>query len=474
MNFANRNDSFNTRPNVVVIGAGPGGYVCAIRLAQRGKNVVLVEKHQLGGECLNYGCIPSKALIFASSLYDKLTKSSQFGIEIEGAKFNPQKLQEWRQNLVKKLNQGIGFLLKQNKVEVVQGEASFMSAHKVSIKKSDGSHEEIEAEKFVIATGSRTAKIPGFEFDDNLVISSQKALELADIPSTLLVLGGGVIGLELGMYFSKLGSQVTIVELLPQLLNEVDPELVSVLERSLKKRNITIMKNTKAVRMEMTPRVKLIVETGGAQQELMGDKLLVTVGRLANTESLNLKNAGVLADNKGFIKVNTNLETNAPNIYAIGDVIGAPLLAHKASFQGIQVADSITHGESVKKRPIAHAIFTDPEIAGVGLTQLQAEAQGFEVKVGKFPFMALGRAVSVGDVEGFTKIIADKKTDVVLGVFIVGAHASDLISEGALAVTHQLKLKDIAGTIHPHPTLSESIMEASEAALGEAIHISNK
>ena len=462
------------KADVVVIGAGPGGYVCAIRLAQRGKNVVLVERDKLGGECLNYGCIPSKALIFASSIFEKITKSSQLGIEVEGAKFNPQKLQEWRQNLVKKLNQGIAFLLKQNKVEVVTGEANFINAHKISIKKSDGTSEEIEGEKFVIATGSRAAKIPGFEFDGGLVISSKVALELDNMPEKLLVLGGGVIGLELGMYFSKLGSQVTIVELLPQLLNGVDQELVSVLERSLKKRNVTIMKNTKAVKMEMTPRIKLIVETQGQQQELIGDKLLVTVGRLANTERLNLANAGIQADNKGFIKVNENLETTSRNIYAIGDVVGAPLLAHKASFQGLQVADFITHGKDVKKRPIAHAIFTDPEIAGIGLTEDEAIAQGFEIKVGKFPFMALGRAVSVGEIDGFTKIIADKKTDVVLGVFIVGAHASDLISEGALAVTHKLKLEDIASTIHPHPTLPESIMEASEAALGKAIHIPNK
>ncbi len=460
--------------DVVVIGAGPGGYVCAIRLAQRGKNVVLVEKHKLGGECLNYGCIPSKALIFASSLFEKITKGNQFGIEVTGVTFNPQKLQEWRQNLVKKLNLGIGFLLKQNKVEVVEGEASFINSHKIAVKKSDGTSQEIEAEKFVIATGSHAAKIPGFEFDGNLIISSQEALELDHVPEKLLILGGGVIGLELGMYFSKLGSQVTIVELLPQLLNGVDQELVSVLERSLKKRNVTVMKNTKAVKMEMTPRVKLIVETGGIQEELVGDKLLVTVGRLANTGNLNLKNAGIEADNKGFIKVNENLETSASHIYAIGDVVGAPLLAHKASFQAIQVADVITHNENVKKRPISWAIFTDPEIAGVGLTEKEAESKGFEVKVGKFPFMALGRAVSVGEVDGFTKIIADKKTDVVLGVFIVGSHASDLISEGALAVTHKLKLEDLASTIHPHPTLSESIMEASEAAMGEAIHIPNK
>ena len=462
------------KADVVVIGAGPGGYVCAIRLAQRGKKVILVEKHKLGGECLNYGCIPSKALIFASSIFEKTTKSQHFGIEVDGARFNPQKLQEWRRTLVKKLNQGIAFLLKQNKVDVVEGEAHFVDTHKISIKKSDGSSEDIEAEKFVIATGTRSAKIPGFEVDGNLIIGSQEALELEGLPSTLLVLGGGVIGLELGMYFSKLGSQVTIVELLPNLLNDVDQELVSVLERNLKKRNVTIMKNTKAIKVEKDSNVTLTVETKGQQQDLTGDKLLVTVGRSANTGELNLISLHIETDAKGFIKVNDNLQTSSSHIYAIGDVIGGPLLAHKASFQGLQVADHITRGESLKKRPLSWAIFTDPEISGVGLTEKQAEVRGFEVKVGKFPFMALGRAVSIGEIDGFTKIIADKKTETVLGVFIVGPHASDLISEGALAVTHGLKLHDITGTIHPHPTLPESILEASEVALGEAIHIPNK
>ncbi len=465
------------KTDVVVIGAGPGGYVCAIRLSQLGKKVILVERDKLGGECLNYGCIPSKALIFASSLFDKIKKGDSFGIETSQCRVNLEKLQIFRANLVSKLNSGIAFLLKQNRVEFLNGEAEFISPKKVSVKQADGS-QEIEADFFVIATGSSSAQIPGFEFDGRLVIGSKEALELKALPKELIVLGGGVIGLELGTYFSKLGSKVTVVEMMPQLLTGIPQDLVSVVERALTKRGVTVHKNVKAKKVEKGEDVRLIYEEGGGEKSISADQLLVTIGRKANTERLGLDKIGVQLKEKGFISVNESCQTAVSHIYAIGDVIGAPLLAHKASYEGVEVAQAISGGGKKRAKPaIPWAIFTDPEIAHVGLTEEEAKEK-YDSKggicVGKFPFAALGRALAVSEAEGFVKVVSDKQSEEVLGVSIVGSHASDLISEGALAVTHRLKLHDLSATIHPHPTLPEALMEAAEAAQGKAIHIFNR
>lgn len=468
------------KTDCVVIGAGPGGYVCAIRLAQLGKKVVLVEKHKLGGECLNYGCIPSKALIFASHLYENIKKSETFGIEVSQVKINLQKLQQFRKNLILKLNQGIGFLLKQNKVDVVMGEASFLDSQKISIvNASERSTERqtIEADHFVLATGSVPIQIPRFEYDGNLVIGSKEALELSTLPERILILGGGVIGLELGTYFVKLGVKVSVIEMMDQLLPGVDKDLVSVVERSLKKRGVDIYTSSKARSLSKGEGITLTIDTPEGEKVLEGNKLLVTIGRKALTKELGIEKAGIKTTEKGFVQVDQNFKTNQSHIYAIGDLIGQPLLAHKATHEGISVAESIANKSVIirdRRIPIPWAIFTDPEIAGVGLTQEEAEKEGKTMIIGKFPFMALGRSLSVSESEGFTKIVADQKNKEVLGVFIVGSHASDLISEGALAVTKKLTLEDIAHTIHPHPTLSEGLMEAAQAALGKAIHVVNK
>lgn len=472
------------KTDVAIIGAGPGGYVCAIRLAQLGKKVVLIEKAKLGGECLNYGCIPSKALIFASSLFDSVKKGNLFGLEVSDCRINLEKLQTFRANLVSKLNSGIAFLLKQNKVDVLNGEAEFIAPHKVSVSVISATagiqKEEVEADFFVIATGSSAAQIPGFEVDGQRVIGSKEALELKTLPKELVVLGGGVIGLELGTYFSKLGSHVTVTEMMPHLLTGIPGDLVQVVERALTKRGVVIHKNAKAKRIE---KGGLTFEEEGTEKTISCDQLLVTIGRCANTERLGLEKIGMVLKEKGFISVNELCQTSVPHIYAIGDVIGAPLLAHKASHEGLQVAETISHFEGAAKQsvatrgaarrispPIPWAIFTDPEIAHVGLTEEEAKTRG-EICIGKFPFSALGRALAVSETEGFVKVIADKRTEEVLGVSIVGAHASDLISEGALAVTHRLKLHDLSSTIHPHPTLPEALMEAAEVAQGRAIHI---
>ncbi len=460
----------------VVIGAGPGGYVSSIRLAQLGKKVAIIEKNKLGGECLNYGCIPSKALIFASSLYEKIKKGETFGIETSGVHINLVKLQAFRASLISKLTQGIGFLLKQNKVEIILGEASFESSNSLSIKSAQGT-QKIEADHFVIATGSSPVEISGFEFDGSFVIGSKEALELSQLPKSFLVLGGGVIGLELGTYFAKLGTKVTVIEMMDQLLPGTDKELVSVVERELKKRGMDIFVSSKAKSLtKESAGVKLSVETPDGEKILQGEKLLVTIGRKANIQSLGLQKIGVSLTEKGFISVDHELKTSIPHIFAIGDVVGQPLLAHKASHDGIFVAEKIARNAERKTHPVSipWAIFTDPEIAGVGLTQADAELSGKQVRVGKFPFMALGRSLAVSEPEGFTKIISDANTHELFGVFIVGAHASDLISEAALAVTHHLKLEDIASTIHPHPTLPEALMEAADVALGKAIHVPNK
>lgn len=475
--------------DVVIIGAGPGGYVCAIRLAQYGKKVIVIERDKLGGECLNYGCIPSKALIFASSLYERVRTGGEFGIEVSKARMNMNKLQGFRKNLISKLNHGIEFLLQQNKVEVVSGEASFIDPHRISVT-SKHKVQTIEADHFVIATGSKPIQIPGFECDGTSVIGSKEALELKKIPKHLVILGGGVIGLELGTYFAKLGSKISVIEMMPQLLPGIDLDLVSVVEKALKKRGGDIYVNAKAKSLKRLSQrggkrqkgkaVSLTIEAGGLptvggkEKVITGDKLLITIGRRANTEGLNLSAIGVLMNERGFIGVNDNLETSVSHIYAIGDVIGPPLLAHKASHEGLHVADAIVFRAHRVEKALSWAIFTDPEIAGVGVTREQAKAKGIEVVVGKFPFVALGRALATSESEGFIKVIADKKTEEIKGVFMVGAHASDLISEAALAVTKKLNLHDIIHTIHPHPTFPESFVEASEAAMGKAIHIFNR
>jgi len=451
--------------DVVVIGAGPGGYVCAIRLAQHGKKVIIVEKHKLGGECLNYGCIPSKALIFASSLYERIKQAEVFGIEVKGVSFNMSKLQAFREGLVKKLTGGVSFLLKQNKVQLVSGEAKFVAPRTITVGK-----DKIEADYFVVATGSGPIEIPGFKYDGKTIIGSKEALELGKIPKAIVILGGGVIGLELGTYFSKLGTKVTVLEMMSQVLPGVSADLVSVVTRSLKKRGVEIITGAKASKVKKGSGVEVTYEVGGKTHTVKGDNLLVTIGRKANTGSLGLEKAGVDIDKKGFVKVDNYCKSSVDHIYAIGDVTGPPLLAHKASNDGLRVADFISTWKKTDKRPMVGAIFTDPEIATAGMTEAEARALG-DAKVGKFPFQALGRSLASDEAEGFVKVISNRHSDKVLGVEIVGAHASDMISEASLAIAKGLTVEDIATTIHPHPTLPEGLMEAAESVHKKAIHI---
>lgn len=459
--------------DVCVIGGGPGGYVAAIKAAQLGKKVIVVDRDKLGGICLNCGCIPSKALITAAHFYEKIKTSEEMGFSVGKLGINLTKTQTWKQGIVNKLTGGVGQLLKANGCEVIMGEAQFKSPQEIEVK-SGNQVETVKATNFIIAIGSRPIEIPGFKYDGKDILSSTEALELKDVPKKLAVIGGGYIGLEIGSFYQKLGAEVTIVEAAPSLLSGVvDPDLTQVVARKLKKRGVNVLLNAKAVGYKKSGSgLSLTVSVDGKEQSLPADKILVTVGRKPNSDQMNLAKVGIKVDAKGFITVNKQLRTSVPHIFAIGDVAGQPMLAHKASKEGIIAAEVIAgKNAAMDVKTIPAVIFTDPEIAAAGLTADEAKAKGFDVGVGVFPYVANGRALTMMDSDGFIKIVTDKKTNIVLGVHIVGYEASNLISEAALAIEMSATAEDIAATIHPHPTLPEMMMEAAEAAMGHAIHI---
>jgi dihydrolipoamide dehydrogenase len=467
--------------DLLVIGAGPGGYVAAIRASQLGLKTLLVDKDgRLGGECLNYGCIPSKALIFTANLVHRLRHAGEMGIEFTGLHVNMKKLQQYRVSVIDRLNRGIEQLCKANGVEILYGTASFLDPHRVRVegaRAADGavSEEEIEAGKIIVATGSAPLDLPAFRFDREKIISTKEALELAAVPRDLVVIGGGVSGLEIGTYFAKLGSRVTVVEMLEQLLPGTDPDVVRIVARNLKRLGVEAHVRSKAVDWTSKgDRIVVTAETPGKTLAIDADKVLVTIGRKPNTAGLNLEAVGVHTE-QGFLLVDRQMRTNVPHIFAIGDVTGKPFLAHKASKEGL-VAAEVAAGQPAAAdwKALPLAIFTDPEVAMVGMDEAQAVAQGHAVRVGKVPFAALGRALAAGESEGFVKVVMDARSEQLLGVQIVGPDASDLISEMALAIEMGATAHDVALTIHPHPTLSEAIMEAAEAALGKAIHVVNR
>jgi dihydrolipoamide dehydrogenase len=460
----------------IVIGAGPGGYPCAIRLAQLGVKTLVIEKEYWGGVCLNVGCIPSKALIGASNTYQKMLHASELGFDVTGEiKPNMTKLQEWKSSVVNKLTGGVKMLLKANGVEQMMGTARLVAADTVAVTTADG-EKTITADAIVIATGSSPIEIPGFSFADDHIIDSTGALELADLPKHLAVIGGGYIGLEMSGVFARLGSEVTVVEMQDQLLPGFDPDVVKVVARRAKKDGVKAMLKTRALGWKKAKGgVALTVQDDKDKETVLKcDKVLVTVGRRPNSANLGLEDLGVEMDGP-FIKVDKSLRTNVAGVYAIGDVAGQPMLAHKATHEGEVVAEIIA-GKPVDLdfKAIPAVVFTEPEIAHVGLTEPEAKTAGHELLVGKVPFAAIGKAIANNATEGFVKVMVDKNTKRILGVTVVGHHASDIISEACLAIEMCAEAMDIGLTIHPHPTLGESIMEAAKAALGEAIHVVNR
>lgn len=466
-----------TSYDAIVLGGGPGGYVCAIRLGQLGVKTACIEEEEYGGVCLNWGCVPSKALIANAHFYTKSQHMSDAGINVSGVTVDVPRMQEWKGGIVKKMAGGIRGLLKSNKVDIIEGRGKLIAKDKIEVALKSGGTQVVTAKKaIVVATGSATIQVPGFEFDGERIIGAREAVSLKHIPKRLLVVGGGVIGLELGMVYQSFGSQLTVVELTPSLLPGVDPECTKVVEKNIVKRGGVILKNARAERWEKTADgVAVSVVTAEGTQKIECDVVLVAVGMKPRSRGIGLEELGVAIDQRGFVTTNERCETNVPGIYAIGDVSGVPMLAHKASKEGEVCAEVIAGKKAAKDWvTVPGIIFTDPEIATVGLTEQQAKDQGISVKVGKFPFAALARALAIQESDGFVKVVTDTKSGRVVGIHIVGPSASDLISEAALALETVATAEDIALTIHPHPTLGESLMEAAAASLGHAIHIVNR
>ncbi len=445
--------------DVLVIGAGPGGYVAAIRAAQLGKSLVIVDKAELGGVCLNRGCIPSKAIISASERFHDMEQADEMGIEINGeVRVNLPQLMKWK-----------------NKVEIVSGEAFFTDTNRVRVV-NESSGQTYQFRHVIIATGTRECELPALPFDEKRVISSTRALELDEIPKRLIVVGGGYIGLELGTAYAKLGSKVTILEAEKTLLPGVDPMITKMVQRRLKKLGVQVVSNALVIGGENTgEEVTVTAKVNGEEQSFVADYSLVAIGRVPNTDSLGLEAIGVELDEHGFIKINEQCRTNIDHIFAIGDCAGGELLAHKASYEGKVAAEVISGKKSaIDYLAMPHVIFSDPEIAYTGLTEEKAKKEGYRPVVSRFPFQALGRALTMNRTDGFVQVVADDETKQVLGVQIVGPEASSLIGEAVFAIEMGANAEDLSLTIHPHPTLSEGIMEAAEGILGQSVHMINR
>ncbi|MBZ0221961.1 MAG: dihydrolipoyl dehydrogenase [Dokdonella sp.] len=454
--------------DVVVLGSGPGGYTAAFRAADLGQNTVLIERHVvLGGVCLNVGCIPSKALLHASRIIDEAIHAGEIGIEFGRPRFDIDKLRGYKDKVVAQMNAGLAGMGKQRKVNVVTGNGTFVSPHEIEVDGADG-RKLVRFRHAIIAVGSQAVKLPGFPWADPRMMDSTDALLLQDVPQKLLVVGGGIIGLEMASVYSALGSQVTVVELMDQLMPGADPDLVRPLQQRLSKRYAGIHLKTKVTAIEATEGgLKASFEGDKAPPAQVFDRVLVAIGRSPNGAGIGADKAGVAVSERGFIAVDRQMRTNVPHIFAIGDVVGQPMLAHKATHEG-KVAAEVAAGEKSEfvARVIPSVAYTDPEIAWVGLTETEAKKQGVKYGVGKFPHAASGRAVGIGRTEGFTKLLFDEASHRVIGAGIVAPNAGDLIAEVALAIEMGCEAADIGLTIHPHPTLSESVGMAAEVYEG--------
>ncbi|WP_461201154.1 dihydrolipoyl dehydrogenase [Anoxybacillus sp. TBDG-1] len=465
---------FAIETETLVVGAGPGGYVAAIRAAQLGQKVTIVEKGNLGGVCLNVGCIPSKALISAGHRYEIATHSQDMGIFAENVKVDFSKVQQWKAGVVKKLTSGVEGLLKGNKVEIVRGEAYFVDENTVRVM-TENSAQTYKFKNAIIATGSRPIELPTFKFSKR-VLDSTGALNLPDIPKSMVVIGGGYIGTELGTAYANFGTKITILEGADEILSGFEKQMSAVVRRRLKKKGVDVFTNALAKGVEeREDGVTVTFEVNGETKTIDAEYVLVTVGRRPNTEEMGLEQIGIKMTERGLIEIDKQCRTSVPNIYAIGDVVAGPPLAHKASYEGKIAAEAIAgHPSEIDYLAIPAVVFSDPECASVGYFEKQAIEEGIDVITAKFPFGANGRALALNEADGFLKLVLTKDDGVIIGAQIVGPNASDMIAELGLAIEAGMTAEDIAMTIHAHPTLGEITMEAAEVALGSPIHIINK
>ncbi len=464
--------------DVTIIGGGPGGYVAAIRCAQLGMKTALIEKYPaLGGTCLNVGCIPSKALLDSSEhYYNAVHHFTEHGIDIKSPKVNIKQMIERKRGVVKMTVEGINFLMKKNKITVYTGHGTFENKTTIQIKKDDGSVEKIESSKIIIATGSKPSSLPGIDIDKKRVITSTEALELTEVPKHLIIIGGGVIGLEIGSIYGRLGSKVTIVEFMDRIIAGMDGSLSKELTRVLKKNlGFEFLVKHKVTGTKATEKEVTVTALNAKDEtiEIKGDYCLVAVGRKAYTQNLGLENAGVKLDNRGRVETDNHLKTNVDNIYAIGDVIKGAMLAHKAEEEGVFVAEQIAGQKPhIDYNLIPGVVYTWPEVAAVGLTEEQLKEKGVKYKVGSFPFKASGRARASMDTDGFVRVYADETTDEILGVHMIGPRTADMIAEAVVAMEYKASAEDISRMSHAHPTFTESMKEACLDATGKrALHI---
>ena len=465
--------------DAVVIGAGPGGYHAAIRLGQLGKSVICVDRDEVGGVCLNWGCIPTKALLHVGEIIRQIDHAGAIGLKVPKADVDREGVAKFKTDVVNSNVGGVKTLFKANNVQFIYGDASFKDANTVVVKTKDGGSDTIKAKNVVIATGSAPVDVKAWPRDGEFIINSDDAVQIKRIPKNMLIIGGGVIGLEFATVYTRVGAKVLVIEALPQILTGTDLEISKTLGRILKKQGIEIMLDTKVGALEKTKNaVKATFNgegTNGKDETREFDMVLVAVGRRPVTDTLNLAAAGLSTDDKGFVAVDAQCRTKVASVFAIGDVTGQPLLAHRAMKQGVVAAEAISGDKSAAFDPVAipNCVYTDPEVATIGLSEEEAKAKGYEVRIGKFPLAASGRARTMNETDGLIKLVGDAKTDLLLGMHIVAPQAESLIGEGVMALEMGATLEDIGLSIHPHPTLTEGIMDAAEAAHGKAIHIVN-
>jgi len=462
----------NEEIDVVIIGGGPGGYVSAIKAAHLGLKAVLIEKDKLGGVCLNWGCIPTKALVSTAELLNHLQRAGEFGIQVKDYSIDFPAIMKRKDLITQRLSSGVGQLMKANRVRVARGEGKIVEPGKVEVTNTAGEKELIKTKNIIIATGSKVMRLPIPGIDSEGVITSDEALSLSELPSRMLIIGGGVVGIEFAGIFKALGVEVTVVEMLPRILLPIDEEIAFRLTQLLKRKGIEILTDSKVKEIKKNHQnLEVLISTSDGEKKLETEKVLLAAGRIPELGNIDVQRLGIELDGKA-IKVDEKMRTNIPGIYAVGDVVGRIMLAHVASREGIVAVENISGKETLMDyKVVPNCVFSMPEVGSVGLTEEEARKENNNIKVSKFPFMANGKALGMGETEGMVKIIADADTSELLGFHILGVHASDLIAEGTLALSMEATAFEIINTIHAHPTLAEAIAEAAEGIVGKPIHL---